>query len=93
MLEGKIQDKVVKAFRADGWIAWKFTTQFRRSVPDFIFLKNGFVFWIEFKATNVPPSKAQKEEHKKIRDKGGLVYVCDDIDWGLCILEEVRMYT
>lgn len=93
MLEGKIQKEIVKAFRADGWLAWKFTSQFRRSVPDYFFLKNGFPLFIEFKATGVPPSDAQVEEHKKIRAKGGLVYVCDDIDLGLRILEEVRMYT
>lgn len=92
MLEKKIQEKVVKAFRDDGFLAWKFTSQFRRAVPDFIFLKNGFVFWIEFKKTGAKPTDQQLEEHKKIRAHGGVVYVCDDIELGMKIKSEVQMY-
>jgi O-acetylhomoserine/O-acetylserine sulfhydrylase-like pyridoxal-dependent enzyme len=55
-------------------------------VPDDIFLKNGFVFWIEFKATGAKPTKNQLEEIATIRKHGGIVYVVDNITFGTEIL-------
>lgn len=78
MLERDVQKKAVKAAKLHGWWAKKFVAMGRRSAPDYIFLKNGRVFWVEFKATGGRATDLQKLEHEDIRKHGGTVYVCDD---------------
>ena len=93
MLERNIQKAVVKRARLNGWYAKKFTSPASRSVPDYLFLKNGFVFWIEFKPTDGEPTEVQEEEHKKIRAKGGIVLVCDGVELGYRMLNDMLIYT
>lgn len=78
MLEREVQKKAVKFAKVHGWWAKKFVAQGRRSAPDYIFAKNGRVFWTEFKATGDEPTKLQSLEHEDMRAHGLTVYVCDD---------------
>lgn len=86
MREKFIETSVVRKFRLAGWYVRKYTSPARRSVPDDIFLKDGFVFFIEFKATGAKPTKNQLEEIAAIRKHGGIVYVVDSIAFGNEIL-------
>lgn len=92
MLERDIEKKVKEYARKRGWYVKKFTSPASRSVPDDIFLKNGFVFWIEFKATGCKPTVAQLEEHEKLFAKGGTVFICDDVDDGKSIIDRMDLY-
>lgn len=78
MLERKVQKDSVKAAKRCGWWAQKFVAQGRRSAPDYIFAKNGRIFFCEFKRTGEDATDLQKEYHKKMFDAGMTVYVCDD---------------
>lgn len=80
MLEGAIQSWSVKYARKRGFWARKFRAAGRRSAPDYIFAKDGVVFWVEFKASGVAPSDLQLEEHKEMRAHGLTVFVCDSRD-------------
>ncbi len=78
VLERDVQRKSVKLAKALDWWAKKFVAQGRRSAPDYIFAKNGRVFWCEFKRTGDDATDLQKEEHRDMREHGLTVYVCDD---------------
>ena len=78
MLERLVQKKSVAAAKRCGWWAQKFVSQGRRSAPDYIFAKNGRIFFVEFKKTGEDATDLQKEYHRGMRDAGLTVYVCDD---------------
>ena len=78
MLEGKVQADSVAHARSTGWWARKFKAQGRRSLPDYVFAKQGRVIFDEFKATGEGPTELQEEEHKKMRAAGLTVWVHDD---------------
>jgi len=81
--EAKIERKVKEYAKKQGWVIRKFKSPARRSVPDDICMKDGKMFFIEFKAPGYLPTEAQKEEHTKIRNHGGfLVHVIDHIGDG-----------
>ena len=81
-LERDIQASVVAFARRLGVIAHKFSSEARRNVPDYLFLFQGRCYFIEFKATGQTARKGQLKEHKKLRDEGFQVDVCDDKEFG-----------
>jgi hypothetical protein len=87
MLERDVQSKSVKAAKKLGWWASKFVAQGRRSAPDYIFAKNGRVFFCEFKRTGEDATELQKAEHEKMRAAGLTVYVTDYVEGFLEILQ------
>lgn len=82
MLESKIEQAVTKYALSQGWLSYKFVSPANRSVPDRIYLKEGRVIFIEFKATGKKPSKLQTYTHLKFTDHGFPVYVIDNIEDG-----------
>lgn len=77
MREHDVEDWSKKLARRKGWYVRKFKTPAHRSAPDDIFIKNGRVFFTEFKATGESPTELQAEEHAGLREHGATVYVCD----------------
>ena len=90
MREAPIEKKVTAYAESLGWWARKFSSPARRSVPDHIYARAGDVFFIEFKATGKPATKAQLHEHKKIRAQGFDVYVIDNIEDGRAVFDNRR---
>ena len=83
MLEKQIEQKVCEYAKSKGFLAYKFTSPARRSVPDRLFLgPNGVCFFIEFKAQGNTPTKAQAREILRLQHHGHRVYVCDSIEYG-----------
>lgn len=82
MLERDIQNSVVSFARRIGVIAHKFSSEARRNVPDYLFLYDGRIYFIEFKATGKKARDGQAKEIKKLRDAGFDVDVIDDKDYG-----------
>ena len=78
--EADIQEKCVEHARSHGAWARKFSSPANRSVPDYIFCWRGLVWFVEFKRFGKKPTKAQYDEHEKIRKAGGVVWVCDDVE-------------
>lgn len=68
MLEAEVQEKSVERARRRGWWARKFSSPSNRSVHDYVFGKNDFIFWVEFKREGVTePTDKQADEHDAMR--------------------------
>lgn len=79
-LEKDVEEKWCKVARSHGWKAYKFSSPGNSSVPDRMFIRDGFVFFIEFKRPGGTATDNQLEEHKELRRKGMLVWVIDYFD-------------
>jgi hypothetical protein len=80
MLERDIQKKSVALARKQGWWCCKFVAQGRRSAPDYIFAKNGFVWFCEFKREGEEPTELQADFHQTMREYALRVCVCDSVE-------------
>lgn len=83
MRESAIEKKVTDYAKKQGWLTYKFSSPGKRSVPDQIFFKNNYTFFIEFKATGKKATPAQIREHKKLSKQGFVVFVIDGIQGGI----------
>ena len=79
-LEKDVEEKWCDVAKEHGWIAYKFSSPGNSSVPDRQFLRNGFVFFIEFKRPGKEATKNQKAEHERLRKEGFIVWVIDYFD-------------
>ncbi len=87
MLERDIEDAVCKYARKYLFLAEKFTSPNRRSVPDRMFSgPAGLHFFIEFKAPGKTPTPKQARDHARRAALGHRVYVCDDVEDGKRII-------
>lgn len=78
--ERDIEAKVVALAKKAGWLSYKFVSPSQRGVPDRIFIRDGVVVFIEFKAPGKKPTQLQAATIKKLRDAGCAVHVCDSIE-------------
>jgi hypothetical protein len=81
-----LEDKAVEKAESLGWFVRKvqWGKMGRRSAPDRVFIKDGRTIWIEFKAKGEEPNALQVKEHKRMRDAGAELYVCDNlVDFGI----------
>jgi hypothetical protein len=87
-LEKIIEQKVCDYAKSKGCLVYKFTSPSRRSVPDRMFIApGGRVFWIEFKRLGLKPTPGQEVEIEKIRSKGGIVCVVDNVEQGKWVID------
>ena len=77
--EAKIEDAACKWAVGQGWLAMKFTSPARRSVPDRIFIRDGQVVFVEFKTPKGVLTSGQEREIARLRGKGATVYVCRSV--------------
>lgn len=82
MLEKQIEAKVCDYAKTKGMMVYKFTSPARAAVPDRMFIKNGRVFFIEFKRGGQKPTEAQEREHHRLRQQAINVFVVDNVDAG-----------
>lgn len=81
LLEKDIQGPSVKKARKAGWWARKFSSApGNTSVPDYIFGKDGRVFFVEFKRPGNTATDKQDDEHVLMFYAGLQVYVCDNLE-------------
>lgn len=80
LLERDIQSACVRWMRARGYWARKFSSPQNNAVPDYIFGRDGFTLFVEFKAPGKKPTELQEDEHKLMRAAGLGVHVMDDIE-------------
>jgi hypothetical protein len=84
LLEADVQESCVKWARGRGWYARKFSSPQNRAVVDYVFGKDTWVEWVEFKKPKGKRpagqlSEDQAEEHKKMRECGMTPVVFDDV--------------
>lgn len=82
MLERDIERRVSEIAKKKGWLSFKFVSPAQRGVPDRIFMKDGRVVFIEFKAPGKRPTELQDHIIRKMVDAGCEVHVCDSVEDG-----------
>ncbi len=82
MRESIIERAVCRAAREAGWLVFKWSSPNQRGVPDRIFIREGRVLFVEFKAPGKKPTKLQEHIHAKLNAQGCEVAVVDNIDAG-----------
>ena len=70
-LEKKLEKRCTDVAKANGWLSRKFSSPANRGVPDRIFIKDGDVVFIEFKAPGNEPTKLQDHEIGLIKKHSG----------------------
>ena len=63
-----------------GWFVCKLMKCDINGMPDDLFIRNGQVMFIEFKAPGEQPTPQQVRRHKQIRQHGIPVHVCDSLE-------------
>lgn len=86
-MESKIERKVCLYAKAKGWWVWKLTILGWAGIPDRMFLKQGKVFFIEFKAPGEKPRKLQEHMICKLQDNGFDAYAVDNAEEGKKIVD------
>lgn len=90
MLEKTIERKVCDYAKLKGFLAYKFTSPQRRSVPDRLFISpKGKMFFMELKAPGKYPTDGQYREIRRLREHGVDVYIVDSVEQGMEIIDEI----
>lgn len=76
-MESKLQKKVIKDLKKHGWYVVKIIMSNIPGIPDVICLRNGEVFWIEFKSEGKKAEPLQLHRHTELREHGFKVFVID----------------
>ena len=88
MLEKHIEARVCDYAKQRGLLVYKFTSPARAAVPDRLFiLPGGRMFFCEFKREGQKPTPAQEREHKRLRAYDVPVFVIDNVDDGLRMVD------
>lgn len=88
MLERDVERRVCQYAKSKGMLCYKFTSPGNRSVCDRIFMYNGFVFFVEFKAEGKRPTKLQSRHHQLLAENGLTVYVVDSVNLGIEVIND-----
>lgn len=86
--ERDIEAKVVKWAKDRRFLTYKFVSPSQRGVPDRIFIRDGYVIFIEFKAPGKKPTALQAATIRKMQDEDCRVHVCDSVEAAVAVLEE-----
>ena len=87
LLEKQIEEKVCTYAKEKGFLVYKFTSPARAAVPDRMFVRDGRVFFVEFKRGGQKPTPPQEREHKRLRDAGVEVWVVDNVEFGKLVVD------
>ena len=87
MRESPVEDKTVQIAERAGYFVRKLSWPGRKGAPDRMFARHdrGIVF-IEFKRPGETARRLQENEHKRMRDAGIEVHVCDTVEDALRVL-------
>lgn len=85
--EKKLEKRCTDVSKANGWYTTKLSSPSHRGVPDRIFIREGNVVFVEFKAPGNHPTKLQAHTIDQMQDHGALVYVVDTIEKFKALLE------
>lgn len=80
--ESYIEKKISEYAKRNGWLVFKFSSPAQKGVPDRIFLKDGVIKFVEFKAPGKRPTKLQTAIHERIEAQRFNVFVIDDLEKG-----------
>jgi len=87
--ETRIESRVCDYAKSNGWLVYKLPATYQKGLPDRIFLKNGYCFFIEFKAPGGSNSEIQKRVHTLLSEQNFEVYVVDNVEEGKGIIDGI----
>ena len=82
MRESLIEKKVCDYAKEQGFLVYKFSSPSQRGVPDRMFIYDGGVMFIEFKAPGKKMTKLQSKIALDINRAGVIVHTVDDVSYG-----------
>lgn len=82
MRESVIEKKVTEFAKARGWMSIKLNGQHNRGKPDRMYLKEGNLIFIEFKASGQRPTKLQAKSLSELEAQGFSTHVIDSVEKG-----------
>lgn len=85
--ESWIERAVVNYARTKGVLVYKFQSPAQRGVPDRVFIYNGLVWFIEFKATGKKPTQQQSHHMTQIGIHGGYASWTDSFESGCAFID------
>lgn len=88
MLEKLLEAKMVKIAKNLDILCYKFISPSNRGVPDRIFICRCSIFFIEFKSDKGKLTAQQEHTIDKFRKKRAVVYVVNNLQDGIEILEK-----
>lgn len=92
-LEKEIETKACRYGKSLGWDMRKYTSPAHRSVPDRMCLHDfATIIFIEFKRLGEKATDAQQKEHRKLRARGFTVYVIDNVEDAMRVLDQHNPY-
>lgn len=80
LLERDIQKACIEWARAKGAYCRKFSSPANRSVPDYLIVHEGEVWFVEFKRPGKQPTEKQTQEQEAVKAAGGEVWVIDNLE-------------
>lgn len=80
MLEKQLEKKCCDWAEKQGWWQRKFVSPSQRGVPDRLFLREGFVVFIEFKRAGEKPTALQVKTIGDMHKHGATVHVVDNFE-------------
>lgn len=87
MLESIVERRVCEYAKSKGWLVFKFTSPGHIGVPDRMFIRDGKVFFIEFKQKGKKPTLLQQRCMDKIAAEGITALVADSVEAGKVIVD------
>ena len=85
--ERDIEKKTCKYASDKGWLNFKFVSPTSRGVPDRIYLKDGMIFFIEFKTRIGKLSKYQEHIIRRMQEKGARIYIVSTVQQGMLVVD------
>ena len=89
MRESAIEKAVCAYAKSRGCLVMKLAGPNQKGQPDRMFIKNGKVLFIEFKAPGKDLSALQRKWFKDLQWQGMTVWFCDDIEDGKQAIDRV----
>ena len=89
LTESEVETKTAKYAKEKGFLTYKFWPHYQRGVPDRIFVKLGFIFFVEFKKPGEQPRALQKAIIDQLRGQRCQVFVIDSIQAGQILIDEI----
>lgn len=80
--ESKIEKAVCDHAKSKGWLVYKWSSPGNRGVPDRLFIRKGYVLFIEFKRKGGKTTPIQELIHKKFLEHEFKVHLIDNIEDG-----------
>ncbi len=91
MREKQLEQKLVKAAKAEGGMAVKVVSPGLVGMPDrMVLLPGGRIAFVEVKAPGMKPRTVQQKRHEQLRRLGFLVHILDDAGQIQALLSAIK---